>query len=126
MTIALWCVLVAALLPFCFTMTAKAGGRFTPRANHKPREFLEAIQGWPKRAHWAQQNSFEAFPMFAAAAIIAHVVAGPNSTANLLALLFIACRIFYGLCYLLDWATIRSLAWFGGIVCVIGLFVVAA
>ena len=37
MTIALWCVLVAALLPFCFTMTAKAGGRFTPRANHKPR-----------------------------------------------------------------------------------------
>lgn len=125
MTTALWCVLVAALLPFVFTISAKLGGRFTPRANHNPREFLETLQGWPKRAHWVQQNSFEAFPMFAAAAIIAHLVAGPSRAADGLALAFVGFRLLYGVCYLGDWASLRSLMWFGGLVCTIGLFVLA-
>lgn len=123
MTIALWCVLVAAFLPFSFALAAKASKRFD---NATPRDYLEQSTGWRKRAHWAQLNSFEAFPPFAAAVIIAHMVAGANATADLLAIVFIVLRVLYGLCYIANQATLRSLVWFGGIACVIGLFVVAA
>ncbi|WP_028080483.1 MAPEG family protein [Solimonas soli] len=123
MTIALWCVLVAALLPFPFTLAAKSSKRFD---NAAPREYLEQSSGWRKRAHWAQLNSFEAFPPFAAAVIIAHVVAGANATADALAVAFIVLRVLYGLCYIADKATLRSLLWAGGIACMIGLFIVAA
>ena len=123
MTIALWSVLVAACLPFVFTLAAKSSKRFD---NAAPRDYLEQSSGWRKRAHWAQQNSFEAFPMFAAAVIIAHVVAGASATADLLAIAFIVLRVLYGLCYIADKATLRSLVWFGSIACIVGLFVVAA
>lgn len=126
MTIALWCLLAAGVLPYLFAVIAKAGGRFTPRDNRSPREFLQALDGWPKRANWAQQNSFETFPMFAAAVLVAHLVAGPSAAADALALAFVVFRLLYGLCYLADKASARSLMWSGGIVCVVGLFVVAA
>lgn len=123
MTTALWCVLVAALLPFLFTGLAKASKRFD---NAAPRDYFEQSTGWRKRAHWAQLNSFEAFPAFAAAVIIAHLVAGPNATADTLALVFIAARLIYGVLYVVNKPTLRSLAWFVGIACVVGLFIVAS
>lgn len=126
MTLALWCVLIAGLMPVLFAAAAKAGGRFTPANNRNPRDFLGTLEGWPQRANWAQQNSFEAFPLFAAAVLIAHMVQGPNAGADGLALGFIGLRLIYGLCYILDWSALRSLVWFGGIACVIGLFVISA
>jgi uncharacterized MAPEG superfamily protein len=39
---------------------------------------------------------------------------------------FIVFRVFYTLAYLHDRPTLRSLLWIGGLLCVIGLFVVAA
>src|SRR3546814_3931797 len=56
MTTALWCVLVAALLPFLFTGLAKASKRFD---NAAPRDYFEQSTGWRKRAHWAQLNRSE-------------------------------------------------------------------
>lgn len=126
MTFAYWCVLVAALLPFAMTVSAKLGGRFGPRDNHNPREFLETLRGWQKRAHWAQQNGFEAFPMFAAAVIIAHLAGAAQSTVDLLAGVFVVARIAYGLLYIADRALLRSLAWFVGLASVIGLFISAS
>ena len=123
MTIALWCVLAAALLPYPFTLAAKWSKRFD---NHSPRAYLETTTGWQKRAHWAQLNSFEAFPAFAAAVIISHVAAGPSALANEFALGFIALRIVYGLFYIADWALLRSIAWFGASLCVFALFIIAA
>ena len=123
MTIALWCVLVAALLPFPFTLASKWSKRFD---NAKPRDYFDEAAGWRKRAHWVQLNSFEAFPIFAAGAIIAHIVAGPNMTADQLAIGFVVLRVLYGICYLTNQATLRSLVWFGAMLCAIGLFVVAA
>lgn len=123
MTTALWCVLAAALLPFLFAGLAKASKRFD---NAAPRDYFEQSTGWRKRAHWAQLNSFEAFPAFAAAVIIAHVVAGASATADKLALIFIAARLVYGVLYVINKPTLRSLAWFVGIACVVGLFIVAS
>lgn len=126
MTTAFWCVLIAALLPYLGTVTAKLGGRMSPRANHNPREFLEQLTGWPKRAHWYQLNSFEAFPPFAAAVIVATLAHAPQARIDQLAIAFIVFRVLHYVCYVADWAPVRSLVWFGGAVCTVWLFVLGA
>ncbi len=123
MTIAFWCVLAAAFLPYPFTLAAKWSRRFDNRA---PRDYLETTTGWQRRAHWVQLNSFEAFPAFAAAVVIHHLVSGPTAVADTLALVFIASRLAYGACYLADWALCRSLAWFAASLSSVALFVTAA
>jgi uncharacterized MAPEG superfamily protein len=126
MTIAYWCVLAAAGLIYAATGLAKGGGRMPPRDNAAPREWLERLQGWPKRAHWAQQNSFEVFPIFAAAVIIAQAVHAPQARIDTLALSFIASRVVYLLLYLADLSWLRTTAWFAGMICVTWLFCLGA
>ena len=124
MTLAYWCVLAAALMPFLFTGIAKfSGGRYN---NYSPREFLEKQEGFRKRAHWAQLNSFEAFPMFAAAVIIAHLTGAEQDYINTLAIAFIGIRIVYGAMYLANLAALRTLVWAAGLACVSALFAAGA
>jgi len=80
MTIAFWCVLVAGFLPYFGTLTAKIGGDSFD--NRNPRDWLDAQSGFRKRANAAQHNSFEAFPFFAAAVIIAHVAGAPQDAST--------------------------------------------
>lgn len=124
MTIAYWCVLLAALMPFAFTGIAKfTGGRYN---NYSPREFLEKQEGFRKRAHWAQLNSFEAFPIFAAGVIIAHLTGGEQGYIDMLAMAFIAIRVVYGVMYLGNFAVLRTLVWAAGLGCSIALFTAGA
>lgn len=128
MTIALWCLLVALVLPYLFTAFAKfTGGDFGPKQNHNPREFLEKLDGARKRAHWAQQNSFEVNPAFIAAILVAHHVGtAAQGTIDGIAIAFVASRILFGICYIKDWASARSLVWAFGLGCVVALFAVSA
>jgi len=123
MTIALWCVLIAGVLPYVATVIAKAGAPFD---NRDPRAWLAQQQGYRRRANAASMNAFEALPLFAAAVLIAHLVRGPQASANLLALGFIAARCLHLASYLADRATLRSIAWGLGLLCVFGLFALAA
>jgi len=94
--------------------------------NSAPRESLDKLQqGRPKRAHYAQLNSFEAFGAFAAGVIIAYLAGVSPSHINVLAVAFVIFRILYGVCYILDKPNLRSWVWFGGFVCVLGLFIAA-
>ena len=120
MTTAFWCVLVAGLLPYVATITAKAGSRFD---NRNPRDWLAKQEGYRRRANAAQSNSFEAFPLFAAAVLVAFAVHAPQNKVDLLAVGFIAARVAYLLCYVADWAVLRSVAWLAGIVCAVMIFV---
>ncbi len=124
MTIAFWCVLVAGFLPYFGTLTAKIGGQRFDNSN--PRDWLSAQSGFRKRANAAQHNSFEAFPFFAAAVIIAHVAGAPQGRIDLFAVVFILARLFYIAFYVADMATLRSLAWFVGIGSVVALFLAVA
>jgi len=123
MSIAYWCVLIAGLLPYAATLTAKAGARFD---NRKPREWLAQQSGYRSRANAAQLNGFEAFPLFAAAVIVAHLMDAPQARVDLLAMVFIASRLAYLGFYLADQATLRSLAWFVGIGSAVAIFVSGA
>lgn len=123
MTIAFWCVLAASILPYLFTSYAKfTGPGFT---NRRPREFLEKLDGARKRAHWTQLNSFESFPMFAAAVIIAHLANAPADQRDLFAIIHVVARVLYGVFYIGDKPPLRSLAWFTSMGMIIALYVVS-
>lgn len=120
MTIAYYCVFIAALIPYIFTAMAKAGA--PGFNNYKVRDFQNKLEGWRRRAHWAHQNGMEAFPPFAAGVIIAHLVGAKQQTIDILAVTFVVFRILYGVCYLTNKAALRSLAWLVGFLCMIALF----
>jgi uncharacterized MAPEG superfamily protein len=126
MTVAYWCVLAAILLPYLWTGVAKLSSGFRLPDNHAPRDFLDRLQGAPKRAHWAQLNTFEVIPGFMAAVIIAHLAHAPQGRVDLLAVSFIVLRLVYGLLYIADQALLRSVVWTAALACIVGLFVVAA
>ncbi|MBV2235917.1 MAG: MAPEG family protein [Sterolibacterium sp.] len=121
MTLALWCVLIATLLPYVWSTLSKTDPNYD---NASPR--LLARVGWRQRADWAQQNSWEAFAPFAAAVLIAQGCHAEQASIDLLACMFIGFRVAYGLCYLMNRALLRSLAWTAGFACIIGLYVLAA
>ena len=125
MTIAYWCVLLAAGMPYLWILYAKATPAFVRQDyNKNPREYEEGLEGPRKRAYWAQLNAFEAFPPFAAGVIIAHLAGATQSTIDLLALAFLGLRFVHGLLYIADLDKLRSLVWFGALGCVVALFVV--
>lgn len=124
MTVAFWCVLVAGFTPYLMAIIAKRGG--AKYDNRDPRAWLAQQEGFRKRANNAQMNCFEAFPLFAAAVIIAHIVNGPQPLVDMLALLFIGLRVLYAILYLANKSTLRSLTWFAGFGTTIAIFVVAA
>ncbi|CAG8869143.1 hypothetical protein PS726_04099 [Pseudomonas fluorescens] len=126
MTVALWCILIAIFLPYVCVGVAKISGGFRLRDNHDPRDFLDSLDGLGRRANAAQLNSFEVTPAFAAAVIVAHLAGNAELvTINVLAVLFITSRLLYIICYLADWATLRSLVWFVGMALIVSFFVVS-
>ncbi|VVO39982.1 MAPEG family protein [Pseudomonas fluorescens] len=127
MTVAFWCVLIAIFLPYLCTGVAKISGGFGLKDNHDPRDFLESLNGLGRRAHAAQLNGFEVTPAFAAAVIVAYLAENAELvTIDVLAVLFITSRLLYIICYLADWAILRSLVWFVGMGLIVSLFVVSA
>ncbi|KNH27443.1 membrane protein [Pseudomonas syringae] len=127
MTVALWCILIAICLPYLCTGVAKfSGGKFGLKQNHDPRAFLDSLEGVARRAHSAQLNGFEVTPAFAAAVIVAHLAGNADLvTINVLAVLFITSRLLYIICYLADWAILRSLVWAIGMGLIGSFFVVS-
>ena len=121
MSTAYWCVLVAALMPYVATSIAKAGGE--RYSNRHPRLWLDRQQGFRARANAAQANSFEAFPFFAAAVIVAHLTAAPQDRIDALAVIFVVARAVYLVCYLADWHWARSVVWLVGLLATLTIFV---
>lgn len=127
MTTAHLCIAIAIWIPYLGTAVAKAAGPgYGARQNKSPREFLATLEGFRKRAHFAQLNGFEVTPAFAAAVLVAQQIgAAPQPTIDGLAMGFVASRLLYTLCYLADWATFRSLVWSVGMGLVVALFAVS-
>ncbi|MEN1727111.1 MAG: MAPEG family protein [Pseudomonadota bacterium] len=124
MTIAFWCVLIAAAFPYLMVGIAKIGS--TNYNNKRPRAWSQGLEGYRQRASWAEQNSFEIFPFFASAVIIATIAGAAPSTIDNLAIAFIATRVAYAVCYLTDLHLWRSLVWVAGLAICVALFVAAA
>ena len=123
---AYWCVVVAALLPYLWTTVAKASGERYD--NRDPRGWV-ARQTNPRvhRANAAQLNAFEAFAPFAAAVVLAQLAGVSESRIAMLAIAFVVFRFLHGVIYTLGLKhSLRSLAWFAALACVVWLLVAAA
>lgn len=116
-------VIIAGLLPIVCAGIAKWG--FKSYDNREPRAWLATQSGWRARANAAQQNSLEAFPMFAAAVIFALIAKADASLMIPVCWFFIACRVLYIYCYVSDKASMRSFVWFLGIAATLRLFLFA-
>lgn len=130
MTVAYWCVLIAALLPFVCSWLAKHQDFGKPRSkggfdNDEPRAWLGRQQGWKARADAAQANSFEALPFFIGAVIIAHQLGAPQTRLDILAVLFITLRIIYIAMYVAGLGTVRSAMWTLALLANLGIFLSA-
>ena len=113
MNIAFLCVLIACAMPLILTGLSKAGGakaghRFD---NNHPRAWLAKLSGWPLRANAAQQNSWEALPIFIAGVLMATVANVAQETIEFWAVWFIVARVLYSALYIADQASLRSLVW---------------
>lgn len=115
-TVAYWCLLVAALLPWICAGIAKGGQvgkslRDGGYDNANPRVWLARQTDWRARANAAQANSFEALPFFFAAVIIAHQLGAHQGRLDILAFLFVLLRIMYIMTYVSGMPKLRSSLW---------------
>lgn len=123
MTYSYWYVFIVMLMPYIFAGLTRYNNPI--REHHSPKDFLDSLDGWRKRSHWAQVNSFEIFPPFAAAVIIAHLAGASQQLIDVIALTFLMLRILYGVLYLANKTALKTLTWLASLVCIFSLFFIA-
>ena len=104
MTVAIWCILIAATMPYVAFSFVKGIDANQPRAG------VAELTGQAARAYGAQLNGFETFPWFAAAVIVAHMIGGPSRIVDILAVVYILVRIGHLAAYLAGRQPLRSAA----------------
>ncbi|MCA9398153.1 MAG: MAPEG family protein [Candidatus Omnitrophica bacterium] len=114
------CIAITAVIPLLCAGYAKLSRKGYD--NHSPREFLAKTEGKGRRADYAQQNSYEAFPPFAVGVLAAHQMGVPVDTINMLATTFLGMRLIYCVCYIQNWHIMRSIVWFIGFGITIALY----
>jgi uncharacterized MAPEG superfamily protein len=128
MTTPFWCLLAAVLIPYVLAMT---GGYFRMKQfgsvdNKHPRAQAAALEGAGARAWAAQQNAWEALPVFASAVFVAHLAgADPQSSATA-AVVFVVARVLHPVAYIANVDVARSLVFLVGLGSCVWLFVLAA
>ena len=108
----IYLILIACLMPYVFTIIAKIAAGFNVKDNQNPREFLAKSKGLAARANAAQQNSFEGLPLFIASILMAEYMVISQVIIMMLGGAYIVLRAIYGICYLLNLSTLRSIIWF--------------
>lgn len=130
MTIANWCVLAACVLPAMTVGLAKINSAKLPRKagrydNNNPRTWAAGLSGWQQRANAAQNNGFEAAPLFIAAVILAQQAHAEQGRIDTLALIFISLRVLYVAAYLMNLGVLRTAFWTAGFAVCVALFTMA-
>lgn len=117
MTILIYCLLVALILPF----VAKAPVAFAMNKdggydNKHPRAQQAQLIGFGARALAAHQNAFESLVVFAPAILLAIATNHTGYTIQYLAITHILARVAYQIFYLLNWDKLRSTVWAIGLI----------
>ena len=113
MTIANTCVLIAAVLPVLTMGLAKGATAGKSRRdggydNNDPRGWAARQEGWKARAAAAQNNGFEALPLFVFAVLAAQHAGLEQGRIDMLAMGFIAARLVYIAMYLANIGVLRN------------------
>ena len=84
--------------------------------NNNPRQQAASLSGPGNRSIAAQQNAWEALALFSAAILGAYLMGASAEQMLMPACIFLAMRIVHALCYLADWAILRSIVWIIGLI----------
>jgi uncharacterized MAPEG superfamily protein len=120
LTLAYWCVLIAAVLPYLTAYLAKAGA-YGLNDNDAPRDWAARQSGWRSRANAAQANGFEGLPLFIGAVVIAHQLGAAQGRIDLLAGAYVLLRVIYIGLYVKGIGGARSLVWALGFIANVAL-----
>ncbi|HHO53140.1 MAG TPA: MAPEG family protein [Deltaproteobacteria bacterium] len=128
MTLPLWCLALACLLPYMwipFTVPERQAmpGGFD---NARPRSQQAQLSGLGERAVGAQSNAWEALPVFTAAVLTAHVAGADPTWSGRLAVAWVILRMIHGAAYLGNVHPLRSASFGLGLLCALSQFVLAA
>lgn len=127
MAMMLWALLAVAVLPYLARIpVARAMNQLGGYDNHLPRAQQARLEGLGARANAAHYNSFEALQLFLAALLACVVSGNYDSTMQALAWCYVGCRVLFILCYLKDYALMRSIVWGLGVAAVFTMIVRAA
>ena len=116
-TVFLYCIAAAALLiylPYLFLAYARGRLGYDIAA---PRAMFDKLPPYAQRATWAHQNSFEAFMIFAAAALMAYVTGITSTVAVGAAITFVIARSLYSIFYIANIPLARVLMYATGVTC---------
>jgi uncharacterized MAPEG superfamily protein len=108
-TILLGSIAVAAALvyfPYLLVVFTRFQVGFDPGA---PRATFDTLPDYGKRATWAHQNSWEAFMLYSAAALMAYGTHQDSATVVNCAIGFTVARLFYSIFYIINIPIARSL-----------------
>lgn len=123
MVLAYWCVFLAGLLPYAMVPVMR-GKVYN---NHNPRDFVsKQTDPLKRRALGAHQNSFEVFPFFAAAVIVAMANGMGSHLLDTLAVVWVALRVVYMWAYINDHEKLRSPVWGLGVLVTAIIFTMPA
>jgi len=113
MTILIWCLFIAGLLPLLAKgPVAYAMNKLGGYNNNHPREQQSKLTGFGARALAAHQNAFESFIIFAPAVLLAIITNNTGEFIVQLAVIHVCARVAYNVLYLMDIDKLRSLVWF--------------
>lgn len=124
-TIFLVCIVAAAVLIYVPYLAVFYGRLQVGYDIAAPRALFDKLPPYAQRATWAHQNSFEAFPIFAAAALMAYVTGQNSQVAISAAIAFTIARLLYSVFYIANIPLGRSLMFGIGSVCSGILFILS-
>ncbi|KAL8290328.1 hypothetical protein RQP46_002586 [Phenoliferia psychrophenolica] len=124
---------VSAMVPHFYAAALSKSSKDMPGfTNSEPREFLHKCRTLEKqskdvktylRAEAASQNGFETLALFAASIVAGNVAQLPIATLNAFAGVYLGTRVLYINTTSESVASLRSLAWLGGIGTMFTLFI---
>lgn len=128
MTIPLWTLLVAVILPYIWAGSSFGARKeqFGQADNAHPRTQAAKLEGKGARAYAAHQNAFEALSVYAPAVLVAHVTHANPLHSTILSVVWVVCRVLHGILYVNNVDKARSMMFALGMLTVVGQFVISA
>lgn len=112
MSLLIWTLFIAVLLPFIAKVpVAIAMHKLNGYDNNHPRNQQEKLTGFGARALAAHQNAFESLIIFSPAILIAITTHNTGELIQKIAITYIIARLGYNILYLLNFSTLRSIIW---------------
>jgi len=112
MTILIWCLFIATLLPLLAKgPVAYAMNKLGGYNNNHPREQQSKLTGFGARALAAHKNAFESLIIFAPAVLLAITTDNTDSNIALLAIVHVCARVLFNGLYLANIDKLRTLVW---------------